>query len=93
MQITKLYENVTGQDIDVLGVGVVPANDRLSVTSEYPTPVNLVNYPGVIEVSGLTAEDHAAAVEQAQAAYHQLNGTQETPAAPAGPTEGDVQDV
>ena len=50
MQTTKILENTTDQDINVLGVGVIKAHDRISVTTEYHAPVNLINYPGVIDV-------------------------------------------
>ena len=49
-QTTKIYENTTAQPVNVLGVGVIQPHDRISITAEYHAPVNLANYPGVIDV-------------------------------------------
>jgi hypothetical protein len=60
MATTKIYENTTNESVDMIGVGVIPAHDRISVTSEFPAPVNLENYPGVIDV---IAEEEAEAAK------------------------------
>jgi len=75
-QTTKIYENTTAQPINVLGVGVIPPYDRLSITTEYHAPVNLANYPGVIDVladeaangPAPSAEDRAKAQNPVQVA-------------------------
>jgi len=87
-QITKLYENTTDETIYVQGIGDIPAGDRLSVVSEYPTPVNLANFPGIVEVSGLTDEEHKAKVAEGQAAYKAWKATN-----PGQPTLGVRQQV
>lgn len=70
MQITKLYENVTDEPIHIREMALeVPAHDRVSTVSEFPTPFNPVNYPGLVEVGGLTEDEHNAKVEQAKQAY------------------------
>ena len=49
-QTTRVYENATDKPINVIGVGVIQPHDRISVTTEFHAPVNLANYPGVIDV-------------------------------------------
>lgn len=49
-QTTKIYENTTDKPVNVIGVGVIKPHDRISVTAEFHAPINLVNYPGVIDV-------------------------------------------
>lgn len=74
-EIIKLYENVTDEPILVRELSLeVPAHDRVSVKSAYPTPFNPVNYPGLVEVGGLTAEEHDAAVRQARDSYTATTG-------------------
>lgn len=50
MPTVKIYENTTDEPVNVVGVGVIPAHDRVSVTADFHAPVNLANYPGVIDV-------------------------------------------
>jgi hypothetical protein len=67
MQTTKMYENTTDKPMNVIGVGVIEAHDRISVTTEFHAPVNLANYPGLVDV---LAEEEA-------------NGPAKAPASPA----------
>jgi len=57
MPTTKIYENTTDQPVNVIGVGIIPAHDRISITTEFHMPVNLANYPGVIDVLAEEAKD------------------------------------
>jgi hypothetical protein len=50
MQTTKIYENTTDKAVNVVGVGIIEAHDRISISTEYHAPVNLVNFPGIIDV-------------------------------------------
>jgi len=59
-QTTKMYENTTNQPVNVVGIGVIPPHDRVSITAEFHTPVNLVNYPGVIDVLAEEAKGNRA---------------------------------
>lgn len=58
---TKIYENTTKQPVTILGVGEISPGERVSVSGEYLPPVNLDNYPGVVDV---VAEEEAAAAEE-----------------------------
>jgi hypothetical protein len=55
-QTTRMYENITDKPVNVVGIGVIPPHDRVSITAEFHTPINLVNYPGVIDVLAKEAE-------------------------------------
>lgn len=62
MITTRLYENVTDKDIVTLEAGVVPARGRVSVSSAYHD-LNPDRYPGLVEVTDLSKEDHEAKVK------------------------------
>lgn len=62
---TKLYRNTTKEDINVLGIGVIPAGEQVSVSSEYQAPINVANYPGLIDVSA-TEEQERLDAEHAE---------------------------
>lgn len=47
----KIYRNTTKADIDVIGVGVIPAENQVSVSGDYQPHVVLENYPGLIDVT------------------------------------------
>jgi hypothetical protein len=49
--ITKTYLNTTSQDIDVIGIGIIAAGELTSITSSVPPAVNLLNYPGLVDIS------------------------------------------
>lgn len=50
MPIVKIYKNTTKEDINVVGVGLIPAGEQVSLAGEQHWPVVLENYPGVIDV-------------------------------------------
>lgn len=58
MQTTKIYKNTSKKTINLLGVGEIQPGEQVSITSEFHAPVNLVNYPGVVE---LVAEEEKKA--------------------------------
>lgn len=62
-QITKVYKNTTKETINVLGVGEIKGGDQVSITTEYQPPVNLANYPGLVDVSA--EEERQAEVDAA----------------------------
>lgn len=58
---TKLYRNDSEEDIDVLGVGVIPAGQQVSLTGEHLPVVIVENYPGLVDV---LAEEAKAQTEE-----------------------------
>jgi predicted deacetylase len=50
MQTTKVYENTTEETVNIIGVGDIEPHGRISITSDFHAPVNLANYPGVVDV-------------------------------------------
>lgn len=51
MVTTKIYQNTTDQDVDLVELALtIPAGEHISLTSAYHRPVVLENYPGVIEL-------------------------------------------
>jgi hypothetical protein len=68
MQTTKMYENTTDKPINVIGVGMIEAHDRISITAEYHAPVNLANYPGIVDVLAEEAAGNQAVAPEAPAA-------------------------
>lgn len=56
----KVYHNTTEEDMNVLGIGVIAAGEKASVSSEYQPHVVLENYPGLNEVSQEAGPDEAA---------------------------------
>ena len=83
---TKIYENTTDKDILIRELGeTIPAHDRLSVTTEYHTPINLINYPGIIDLLAHEAENGPAQAPDASKAVAK-------PAVPPAPgLEGNLQ--
>jgi hypothetical protein len=81
MVTTKIYRNTGDKDLNVIGVGQIPAGEQVSIISEYHQPVVMANYEGLVE---LVAEE--AAANEAQAAE------QVTPA-DVTPTETKTQDL
>lgn len=57
---TKVYRNTSNEDLNVIGIGVIPAGEQVSVTTEYQPHVVLVNYPGLVEVSDEQGPSQAA---------------------------------
>ncbi len=51
MLTVKIYKNTTAKPVNVIGVGVIEAKSQISVISQYPYPVNLVNYPGIVDLT------------------------------------------
>lgn len=56
----KIYHNTTEEDMNVIGVGVIPAGEKVSVTSEYQPHIVLENYPGLKETSDEPGPEQAA---------------------------------
>lgn len=52
MITTKIYKNTGKEDVNVIGIGIIPANNQVSITSEFHQPVVLANYPTVVELTG-----------------------------------------
>lgn len=50
MTTTKIYKNTSKKTLNVLGLGELKPGDQLSVSTEYHTPVNFANYPGLVEL-------------------------------------------
>lgn len=88
MVTTKIYENRTDKSVNVVGVGVIQAHDRISVTTEFHAPVNLVNYPGVVDVLAEEAAGKPAVAPEAPKA-----APVQAPAAPQTQTEEGKQNV
>lgn len=53
---TKVYHNTSENDLNVIGVGVIPAGEKVSVTSDYQPHVVLENYPGLVDVTDFPGE-------------------------------------
>jgi hypothetical protein len=49
--MTKIYQNTTAADMNVLGVGLIPAGESVSITTDYPPQVILENYPGLVDLT------------------------------------------
>lgn len=56
MQTTKIYSNTSDADINVIGIGVIPTGEQVSITTEFQPAVVLENYPGLVDV---TAADYS----------------------------------
>lgn len=50
MITTKIYKNTGKEDVNVIGLGTIPAGEQISITSEYHQPIVLANYPTIKEV-------------------------------------------
>lgn len=57
---TKIYRNDGLEPISLLGVGEILPGGQVSVTAEYHSPINLANYPTIVDV--LAEEEKANAV-------------------------------
>ena len=60
---TKIYKNTSKKTVNIVGVGEIEAGSQISVTSEFHTPVNLENFPGVVEV---VAQEEAKAEKESE---------------------------
>lgn len=49
-QITRVYRNDSETSYIIPGLGEIGPDQRVSVTSEFPPPINLLNYPGLVDV-------------------------------------------
>lgn len=59
--IVKVYQNTSKSDLNVNGVGVIPAGETVSIASEFQPPVVLANFPGLIDVTNTAPLDTTAA--------------------------------
>ena len=55
---TKIYRNDSTVDLNVVGIGEIPAGEQVSVSGEFLPAIILSNYPGLVDV---LAEEEAAA--------------------------------
>lgn len=71
---TRLYKNTSDKDIDVVGIGEIPAGEQVSVTSDNLQPVMLVNYPMVVDITDISVDTETIeTVEDAQIAIEAVN--------------------
>ena len=54
---TKAYYNNSSADLNVIGIGDIPAGETVSITSSYPPAVVLDNYPGLVDVTNYQQSD------------------------------------
>lgn len=47
----KKFRNTSKVDLNVIGIGVVPAGEEVSVSSDYQPHVVMENYPGLVDVT------------------------------------------
>lgn len=71
----KLYYNTTAEDMNVIGIGLIPAGEKVSVASEFQPHVVLENYPGLTEVSeeSVTVEDDEATTDEPKTDSDEVN--------------------
>ena len=50
MQITRIYRNDSKESYFIPGLGEIHSGQRVSVMSEAPPAINLLNYPGLVDV-------------------------------------------
>lgn len=48
--ITKIYRNDNDKAYDIPGLGEIGAGERLSFQGEFPPAINLINFPGLVDV-------------------------------------------
>lgn len=48
--VTLMYRNDTDHSIEVPGWGFIHAGERVSHTAEFLAPLNLLNFPGLVDV-------------------------------------------
>lgn len=61
---TKLYRNDSDQVYTIPGLGIVGPGQRISHTGDFPPAINLINYPGLIDV---VAEEEAGTTKDYEA--------------------------
>lgn len=57
MLTTKIYKNTTDQDMNVVGIGEIPAGEQVSLSSENLQPVMIANYPGLVDMTEMPTKD------------------------------------
>lgn len=64
---TRILHNTTDKPVLIREIPAeIRAHDHVSVTTKYHQPVNLENYPGVVDVTDMTPEEQRAFYEQEQ---------------------------
>ena len=48
---TKVYKNTSKDDLNVLGIGPVPAGESVSISGNYLPHVIMENYPGLVDIT------------------------------------------
>ena len=56
---TKIYKNTSKKTVNIVGVGEIEPGEQISITTEFHTPINLENYPGVVDVLAQEEEKEA----------------------------------
>lgn len=56
MPTTKIYENRSKKTVFIQDVGEIEPGARVSVTADGHPPINLENFPGVVDVLAEEAE-------------------------------------
>lgn len=51
MITVKVYKNTNKKAVDVVGIGEMRGGEQVSIVAEQHFPVNLANYPGVIDIT------------------------------------------
>jgi hypothetical protein len=93
MQTTKIYENTTDKAVNVVGVGIIKPHDRISVSTEYHAPVNLINFPGVIDVLEEEAKGTLAKAPQTEKVEAKTTTTQPQVQQPQAQNTTEAQNV
>lgn len=47
---TKIYRNDNDKAYDIPGLGEIGAGERVTFQGEFPPAINLVNFPGLVDV-------------------------------------------
>lgn len=69
-QTTRVYRNDSEDTYIIPGLGELGPDQRISITSEFPPAINLVNYPGLVDVLAEEAAGNARDYEaQPEAPY------------------------
>lgn len=48
---TRIYSNTGKEDMNVIGIGTIPAGEQVSVTSVYQPQIVYENYPGLQDIT------------------------------------------
>lgn len=56
--ITRVYRNDSDQVYDIPGLGEILPGQRVTFHGEFPPPINLINYPGLVDVLEEEANDN-----------------------------------